>query len=235
MPRRTSSFTLSSAATRLGSSASTWSSLSRGITTTPLAGSLKAMSPGRTGTPLTSTGTWVAQGRALPPDPTVEVPWAQICRLRCVCIHTKWQKDSYRQVGASQLVQVAHPPGHQDAPHAAHLHAQRHDAAADGVGLPGGLQQQGKAPGLDEVCPVDVLGDVLRGETSSNTIIVAVTLALGGKQDGKDGGNGDVCLLLLRAVRDEIGHVACAGDLELEEGVGDVACRVAFELGDDVV
>lgn len=78
MPFMTASLTLSSASTRRGRSSRTCSSFDCGIITTPLAGSLKTISPGSMVMPEIVIGILMAYGLLSAPAPTVEVPLAQI-------------------------------------------------------------------------------------------------------------------------------------------------------------
>jgi len=72
-PAATSSFTRSSAAIMEGNKSRTFATLSWGMITTPLAGSLKTRSPGLTIVPSRFSGIWTAWALASNPVPMIDV------------------------------------------------------------------------------------------------------------------------------------------------------------------
>lgn len=94
----------------------------------------------------------------------------------------EWWGKQYRKVGALEFLHVSDAAGDNDALCISHLHAEGHDAAADGVCLAGGLLHHHKCTRFCGVAPVRVLGDVW--------LWFGENLALGGEQNGGHGRNG---------------------------------------------
>lgn len=99
-------------------------------------------------------------------------------------------RGSYRQIGASQLVQVSHSSGNDDACYLADFHPEGHDAAADCVCLTRRLLEHGKGARFGQISPMYVLGDVLRREAAT-ALAKACLLPLWSKQDCEYRSDGD--------------------------------------------